>query len=93
MLGSVVDPRKRRGVRHPLAAVLTVVVCAVVAGARSFVAIAEWVADLPDELAQTLDTDRRRPSESAIRRLLGKLDADRFDTAMGGFVQRLRASA
>jgi predicted transposase YbfD/YdcC len=98
VLGSVVDPRKRRGVRHPLAVVLTVVVCAVVltvvvcavvAGARSFVAIAEWVADLPDELAQTLDTDRRRPSESAIRRLLGKMDADRFDSAMGGFVQHL----
>jgi DDE_Tnp_1-associated len=91
VLGSVVDPRKRRGVRHSLGVVLTVVVCAVVAGARSFVAIAEWVADLPDELAQTLDTDRRRPSESAIRRLLGKLDADRFDNAMGGFVQRLCA--
>jgi hypothetical protein len=69
--------------------VLTVVVCAVVAGARSFVAIAEWVADLPDELAQTLDTDRRGPSESAIRRLLGEMDADRFDFAMGGFVQHL----
>jgi predicted transposase YbfD/YdcC len=89
VLGSVVDPRKRRGVRHSLGVVLTVVVCAVVAGARSFVAIAEWVADLPDELAQTLDTDRRRPSESAIRRLLGKMDADRFDSAMGGFVQHL----
>jgi predicted transposase YbfD/YdcC len=89
VLGSVVDPRKRRGVRHHLTVVLTVVVCAVLAGARSFVAIAEWVADLPDELAQTLDTDRRRPSESAIRRLLGKVDADRFDTAMGGFVQHL----
>ena len=91
VLGSVVDPRKRRGVRHSLAVVLTVVVCAVVAGARSFVAVTEWVADLPDELAQTLDTDRRRPSESGIRRLLGKVDADRFDTAMGGFVQRLCA--
>jgi hypothetical protein len=65
VLGSVVDPRKRRGVRHPLAVVLTVVVCAVVAGARSFVAVAEWAADLPDELAQILDTDRRRPSESS----------------------------
>ena len=31
VLGSVVDPRKRRGVRHSLGVVFTVVVCAVVA--------------------------------------------------------------
>jgi predicted transposase YbfD/YdcC len=29
------------------------------------------------------------PSESTIRRLLAKADADRFDTVIGGFVQRL----
>ena len=66
-LEGVVDPRKRRGVRHGLVAVLTVAVCAVAAGARSFVAVAEWVADLPDEVAATLGVDRRCPSESTIR--------------------------
>ena len=35
----------------------------------------------------------RCPSESAIRRLLGRVDADRFDTVIGGFVQGLCASA
>jgi hypothetical protein len=40
-LAGVVDPRKRRGVRHGLAMVLTAAVCAVAAGARSFVAVAE----------------------------------------------------
>jgi hypothetical protein len=44
-LDRVVDPRARRGVRHGLVTVLTAAVCAVAAGARSFVAIAEWVAD------------------------------------------------
>ena len=47
-LAGVVDPRKPRGVRHGLVVVLTAAVCAVAAGARSFVAVAEWVADLPD---------------------------------------------
>jgi hypothetical protein len=56
-LDRVVDPRKRRGVRHGLVVVLTAAVCA--AGARSFVAVAEWVADLPDELAAVLGVDRR----------------------------------
>lgn len=87
VLGGVGDPRKRRGVRHRLAVVLSAAVCAVAAGARSFVAVAEWVADLPAEVAAVLGTDRRCPSESTIRRLLGKVDADRFDTAIGAFVQ------
>jgi hypothetical protein len=57
----VVDPRERRGVRHGLVVVLTAAVCAVAAGARSFVAVAEWVADLPEEVAVVLGTDRRCP--------------------------------
>ncbi len=92
VLGGVVDPRKRRGVRHGLVVVLTAAVCAVAAGARSFVAVAEWVADLPDEVAAALGTDRRCPSESTIRRLLGRVDADRFDAALGAFVQSLCTS-
>ena len=86
-LGGVIDPRKRRGVRHGLVIVLTAAVCAVTAGARSFVAVGEWVADLPDELAVVLGVDRRCPSESTIRRLLAKVDPGRFDVVLGGFVQ------
>jgi DDE_Tnp_1-associated/Transposase DDE domain len=91
-LAQVVDPRKPRGVRHGLVVVLAAAVCAVAAGARSFVAAAEWVADLPAEVAAALGTDRRCPSESAIRRLISNLDADRFDAVIGGFVAGLCAS-
>jgi hypothetical protein len=42
VLAKVTDPRCRRGVRHQLAVVLALAVCAVLAGARSFTAIAEW---------------------------------------------------
>ena len=34
----------------------------------------------------------RCPSESAIRRLMGRVDADRFDAVIGRFVQRLCAA-
>jgi len=90
-LSGMVDPRERRGVRHGLVMVLTAAVCAVAAGARSFVAVAEWVADLPEEVAVVLGTDRRCPSESTIRRILGRVDADRFDAVIGAFLQRLGA--
>ncbi len=45
VLAAVADPRARRGVRHRLAVILALAVCAVLAGARSFTAIAEWAAD------------------------------------------------
>jgi len=48
------DPRARRGVRHQLSVVVTAAVCAVVAGYRSYTAIAEWVADVPATTALAL---------------------------------------
>nr|WP_281189985.1 transposase family protein [Micromonospora inyonensis] len=50
-LSAIPDPRNPRGVRYPLAALLTVAVCAVLAGASSFAAITDWLYDL-DEPAQ-----------------------------------------
>jgi len=45
VLAAVPDPRARRGVRHRLPVILGLAVCAVLAGARSFTAIAESAAD------------------------------------------------
>ena len=70
VLAQVTDPRKPRGVRHGLAVVLTTAVCTVAAGARSFVAIAEWVANLPSTVAEQLGTAARCPSNSTIRRVV-----------------------
>ena len=92
VLEEVVDPRKRRGVRHRLVVVITVAVCAVAAGARSFVAISEWVTDLPAEVAAALGITGRCPCESTIRRIVQRLDGDRFDALISGFVQRLCAA-
>jgi hypothetical protein len=88
VLAQVTDPRKPRGVRHGLVVVLTTAVCAVAAGARSFVAIAEWVADIPATMAEHLGTAQRWPSESTIRRVVPDVDADRFDAALAIFVQQ-----
>jgi hypothetical protein len=40
-LSRVPDPRARRGVRHQMTTILAVALCAVLAGARSFVALGE----------------------------------------------------
>ena len=80
------DPRPRRGVRHRLVTVLAVSVCAVPAGARSLVAIAEWAADLPVQVRGVVGIVAGPPCESTIRRVLGALDADGLDRVVGAWV-------
>ncbi|WP_233527504.1 transposase family protein [Micromonospora craniellae] len=82
-LAGLPDPRARRGVRHQLTVVVTAAVCAVVAGYRSYTAIAEWVADVPATTAVALGmTADRRPSEAMIRRLLQAMDPQLLTTAI-----------
>jgi predicted transposase YbfD/YdcC len=89
-LAAVPDPRKARGRRHRLVTVLAIGVCAVLAGARSYVAIAEWAHDLPVSARLRLGIGRRAPSESAIRRILQAIDLDAFDAAVSGWLAARR---
>ena len=41
-LKSIPDARKPRGLRHPQVSVLSIAICAVLGGCRSFLAISEW---------------------------------------------------
>jgi predicted transposase YbfD/YdcC len=87
VLAAVADPRARRGRRHRLVSVLAVAVCAVLAGARSYVAMAEWAADLPISVRVRLGLGRAGrgrgcPSESTIRRILQAVDPDALDRAL-----------
>lgn len=86
VLAGVTDPRARRGVRHQLVTILAVSICAVAAGARSLVAIAEWAADLPIEVAEVLALGRRVPCESTIRRVLGRVDGDGLDRLLSTWI-------
>ena len=71
LLQTVPDPRHRRGVRHPVRTVVALAVCAAVAGARSFTAIAQWARGLSPEALRRLGATRRTPpSEPTIRRVL-----------------------
>ena len=88
VLAAVSDPRKSRGVRHRLLTVLAAAVCAVLAGARSYVAIAEWAADLPISVRLRLGMGHRAPSESTLPRVLQRVDADELDTAVSAWPAR-----
>jgi predicted transposase YbfD/YdcC len=86
VLAGVPDPRARRGVRHRLLMVLAIGVCAVLAGARSYVAIAEWASDLPVGVRARLGLRSRTPSESTIRRTLQVIDAEALDRAVSAWL-------
>ena len=88
VLARIPDPRARRGRRHRLVSVLAAAVCAVLAGACSYVAIAEWVHDLPISVRVRLGLGRCRPSESTIRRILQAVDPDLLDQALCGWLVR-----
>lgn len=65
--------------RHRFVSVLAVSVCAVLAGARSFTAIAEWAHDLTPAVRASLGIGRVPPCESTIRRVLQAVDPDVLD--------------
>jgi predicted transposase YbfD/YdcC len=91
VLAGVTDPRHRRGIRHRIAVILNLAVCAVLAGARSFTAIAEWAADADEQTLARLGVRRAAPSESTFRRTLQRLDADAFDDLAGAWAAQRTA--
>jgi hypothetical protein len=83
-LRMLTDPRKKRGIRHPLESVLALAVMAALSGMRSFEAIAEWAADVPKETLKVLRCwCHQAPSEPTFRRVLQSIDADEVDRAVG----------
>lgn len=95
-LAHVTDPRKKRGIRHSQTTVLAIAVCAVLSGARSFLAMADWAQSLPQDLLKRLGCRRRNddsiervpPSEPTIRRTLEAIDADELDRVLPAFLLR-----
>jgi len=71
-------------VRHPPPAILAVGLAAVLAGARSFVAIGEWVACQSTHTLTQLGVSGQGRDESTIRRTFSPLEADVLDRVLGG---------
>jgi predicted transposase YbfD/YdcC len=86
------DHRNLVWVDHPLAAVLVLCAAAVVAGMRSFTAIAGWIADAPAELltcayaGSERPVPARGPSKVTVWRVLTGIDAVGLDAVIGGWL-------
>ncbi|WP_143484185.1 ISAs1 family transposase [Acidithiobacillus marinus] len=87
------DTRSKLGKQHPLPAILTVAVAAVLTRAESYAAIAEWGGRLTQaqlkRIRARFDPKTKRylaPSEPTIRRVLQGADVEALDAAIGAWL-------
>lgn len=82
VLAQVPDPRGRQGIRHPLAAMLAAVICAVLSGARGCEGIAEWVKVRGLTVWHLLGGTRKPPCANCYRDLLAVLPPDLLEAVL-----------
>ena len=87
-LDGVPDHRSSQGRRHPLGAVLSLTVCAMLCGARSLYAIAQWGRDQGAAVGQELGFPLgRTPCAATLHRVFKGLDVDAFEGALREWVR------
>lgn len=93
VLRRIKDPRKRRGIRHQQVTILALAILAMLSGARSFLAIAEWAKSQTQDILRLLGCrkDPRTgrylpPSEPTIRRTLQAVNAEEVDRVLGDWL-------
>ena len=88
-LATVPDPRSRHGRRHPLSAILSLVCCAIMCGAKSYAAIGQWAQDQDITLIHRLGFTRRPAKSGGIRKVLIALDRKAFEHALTRWAEAL----
>ncbi|MAG36561.1 MAG: hypothetical protein CL878_10010 [Dehalococcoidia bacterium] len=85
---SVPDPRQRRGRRHPLPAMLAQATAAMLSGARSLYAIAQWGREQAPEVVRALGFTRdQSPCVSTFHLVFRDLDGAAFEGAVRTWAQ------
>jgi hypothetical protein len=87
VLAEVPDPRSRHGRRHPLSAILSLAVVAMLGGAKSYQAIAQFGRDKGFALAHALGFTRgKTPTKSTFSVLFRILDVQAFEQALSRWI-------
>lgn len=81
------DPRKARGLRHPLPAILSLAVLAMLTGCKSYDAIVQFGRDHGPALAHALGFRRgKTPAKSTFSTLFRSLDIAAFEAALAAWI-------
>ena len=78
---SLTDPRRRKVV-YPLINIVGIAICAVIAGADDFVAIADWAPRKRDWLSKFLDLSNGIPSHDRFNAVLAVLKPAEFEKGL-----------
>lgn len=94
-LGVISDPRSKQGQsQKDFAGLLTLISVATLAGMKSFVAMADYIAELPAKILAEcgcradLHGNRHPPSEATIRRTATHVDADHLDQVVAAWMRQ-----
>ena len=80
----VPDHRSSQGRRHSLGAILSLAVCAMLCGARSLYAIAQWGRDHGAPAGELLGfSPGKTPCVATLHRVFKELDVDAFEAVLG----------
>ncbi len=92
------DPRRAQGLRHALASVLLIVLCALAADKDGYTAFEAWVRDAPPEVLSAIgvrfDVFAGRhvaPGESTLRDVVGRVDPEALAAAQAAYLADLAA--
>jgi hypothetical protein len=86
-LAQIPDPRNPKGIRHPLSAILALATLAMLTGAKSYAAIAQFGRDKGFALAHALGFRRgKTPAKSTLSCLFRALDVAAFEAALRRWV-------
>lgn len=87
-LATLPDPRSRHGIRHPLPAVMGLVVLAMLQGRTSLISIARFGRQHGAPLAWALGFRRgKTPAVSTLSRTLRRFDADQLEAVLARWVK------
>lgn len=89
---SLTDPRSPLGRRHSLSAVLSLITVAILCGARSLEAIAQFARDRGRPFAAALGfSHHKTPCKATLSNLLRRLDPGQFEAALAGWIAHRQA--
>src|SRR5262250_2249513 len=92
VFAAIPDFRQARGKRHALGAIFALACCAMLCGARSYSAIAEWGRNYGVRIAQALGFTHATPCAATLHTIFRRVNRDAFEAHLGAWADQVVGS-